>query len=119
MLCRKYSFTMINLMLLLLFVLPRLAASIEPPDVTHLITFDRSTSTFETYTPSIDPPPGVSVEGGMGCLAVMSEPKTVVFEGEAWKNEVTIHLCHSSEGWNPVVADMYTDKMTGLQPSLE
>ncbi|MFC1713268.1 FlgD immunoglobulin-like domain containing protein [Candidatus Poribacteria bacterium] len=55
--------------------------------VTHLITFDQTVNTFYTYTPSVDPPSDVSVEGGMGCLAVMSEPKTVVFKGEAWNNK--------------------------------
>jgi len=53
----------------------------------HLITLNQAGNVFETYTPSVDPPSSVGVEGGVGYLAVMSEPKTVVFEGEAWNNK--------------------------------
>ncbi|MFC1716911.1 FlgD immunoglobulin-like domain containing protein [Candidatus Poribacteria bacterium] len=53
-------------------------------ELTHLITH---TNRFETYTPGEDSSSSVPIEGGVGYIAVMSEAKTVTFEGEPWRNE--------------------------------
>ena len=50
----------------------------------HIITH---INTFETYTPGTDSSSNTIVDGGVGYIMVMSETKTVVFEGEAWSNK--------------------------------
>lgn len=52
--------------------------------LTHLIT---RAERFEIYTPGMDSLSNAIVEGGVGYLAVMSEPETVMFAGSAWENE--------------------------------
>ena len=53
-------------------------------ELTHLITH---TNEFDIYIPGKDSSSSVLIEGGVGYLAVMSKTKTVLLEGEPWRNE--------------------------------
>ena len=64
--------------------------------LTHLVIYDRIIRRFLAYMPDVDLSLNVAVEGGVGYLSVMSEPKTVVFEGEAWKNRGSIDAAPGS-----------------------
>jgi DNA-binding beta-propeller fold protein YncE len=65
-------------------------------ELIHLIAYDVTSRRFEIYIPGKDSSFNANVEGGMGYLAVMSEPKTVMFEGKAWKSKPQASLAPKS-----------------------
>lgn len=52
----------------------------------HFVVHDRADNTFQAYVPGAASSFNVALEGGVGYIAIMSKPKTVVFEGKAWTN---------------------------------
>jgi hypothetical protein len=55
-------------------------------ELIHFVIHDPATNMFQAYVPGEASSFNIPVEGGVGYIAIMSEPKTVVFKGEAWKN---------------------------------
>lgn len=55
-------------------------------ELIHFVVHDRADNTFQAYVPGAASSFNVALEGGVGYIAIMSKPKTVVFEGKAWTN---------------------------------
>jgi len=52
----------------------------------QFVIHDPTTNILQIYVPGEASSFNVALEGGIGYVAIMSRPKTVIFEGKAWEN---------------------------------
>ncbi len=83
----------------------------------HLITYNRFRRQCEAYFPGVRSSLNTTVEGGVGYLAVMSQPKKVLFEGDAWRDRPLIPAAPIVDG--PALSNIPVLVITGEALNLE